>query len=269
MNSTPPSVTLTPRTDTAEFYAWSDGDNSKRAVTSSNFARQLERELNAAKEVIKSQGIALDSLDEQLSAAVGERERLNAELRAMKWDTEQMIAKVETQNQQLTREIEELRLKTQFDEVSFANRDKVIADLTTQNQQLREDLHFATQRLDVRQCEVLGLREALQFYATDKNFEVTIWKDETKDGECWTEPASEHGLIERPNTEFGIRAEEALGKLPADHAKDYVKRSVLEKCVEKAFFEGYSKCCGVSDKDDDWPKEQWFTSKARAELTKK
>lgn len=57
------------------------------------------------------------------------------------------------------------------------------------------------------------VREALEFYRDVKNFQVTVWADESKDGDCWTEPATEHGLTEAGNSEFGIKAEEALEAL--------------------------------------------------------
>lgn len=56
--------------------------------------------------------------------------------------------------------------------------------------------------------------EALRFYSDAKNFEVTVWADSTRDGECWTEEASEHGLVEKPNADFGIRALEVLATNP-------------------------------------------------------
>lgn len=57
-------------------------------------------------------------------------------------------------------------------------------------------------------------RKALAFYANGENFAVTVWEDESCDGKCWLEPATEHGLTEvygENNTgEFGITAHEVL-----------------------------------------------------------
>jgi len=59
--------------------------------------------------------------------------------------------------------------------------------------------------------------EALEFYSDVKNFGVTVWADESKDGACWYEPAEEHGLGEiygESNTgDFGLTAIDALEKI--------------------------------------------------------
>lgn len=60
----------TPRTDAVEFKAYSDGDNSSRRVTASNFARQLERELNEALKEGKRLNRVVNDLEQQIKELV-------------------------------------------------------------------------------------------------------------------------------------------------------------------------------------------------------
>lgn len=65
--------------------------------------------------------------------------------------------------------------------------------------------------------------ETLKFYENVKNFGVTVWADETQDGDCWYEPAKDHGLgeiYERNSTgDFGIKAWETLDELNWKNSK--------------------------------------------------
>tara|TARA_R110000822_G_scaffold77617_1_gene186305 strand:+ start:242 stop:505 length:264 start_codon:yes stop_codon:yes gene_type:complete len=54
----------TPRTDENTFRAYTSPDNSSRSCVSASFARQLERELNAANDRIKRLEEAGDTLSE-------------------------------------------------------------------------------------------------------------------------------------------------------------------------------------------------------------
>jgi hypothetical protein len=58
--------------------------------------------------------------------------------------------------------------------------------------------------------------EALAFYSDEKNFSITVWADETRDGECWLEPAEENNLIEHGpdgvKADFGILSEDSLAE---------------------------------------------------------
>jgi hypothetical protein len=68
-------VSDTPRTDENTFRAYTSPDNSSRSCVSASFARQLERELNAANERIKRLIEAGDRMD--LYAAPHDSDRWN------------------------------------------------------------------------------------------------------------------------------------------------------------------------------------------------
>lgn len=70
------------------------------------------------------------------------------------------------------------------------------------------------QETHVEREKVQKLVDALKFYTDEKNFRKTVWADETRDGQCWTEEFELYELTEEQpdgvSSDFGLLASEAL-----------------------------------------------------------
>lgn len=100
---------------------------------------------------------------------------------------------------------------------------------------VKEALEELNQRKAL-QAQNRKLAEALEFYADDKNFAVTVWEDNDKSAYCWLEGADKNDIQEmlgpHSSQDFGMTAEDALSTLPPEAVTTWkLERNVVEDAL--------------------------------------